>query len=304
MPTFEQLEILRRELGDILREDEPLADKTAYRTGGEALCYIEPGDLKQLCRAQSLLYELGLEFVVLGGGSNILVVEEGVRERVVLSLRKGFAGLDTVGGDQWSGTVRVESGVKLSRLVRYCTERGFAGLERLAGIPGTVGGAVAMNAGAYGQTIGDCLAALQTVIAGNLGWRGSGTLKRGYRDGGLETQEVVVAAYFICERRNRIEFEETVAEITALRRRRLPAGVHAGSVFKNPEGDFAGRLLEKAGCKGMSCGGARVAEKHANVIVAERGVTPSDIMILVERMRNRVYEQFNISLETEIRVLS
>jgi UDP-N-acetylmuramate dehydrogenase len=294
---------LRRELGEMVRENVSLAELTAYRTGGAAACFLQPGSLEQLKQALLLLDRLEIDFVILGGGSNLLVAEEGVRERVVISLAEGFSGLELVARDDWSATVRVESGVRLSRLVRYCAEQGYAGCERLAGIPGTVGGAVAMNAGAYGQSLSDNLAALQLMIAGHLLWRSRGGLKPAYRDGGLAAQEVVVAAYFLFERRDPAALQESVAETLSLRRR-LPAGRHAGSVFKNPPGDYAGRLLEEAGCKELRCGKAHVSGEHANVIVAEPGACSSEIMELVEKMRRRVEARSGVRLETEIRIFS
>ena len=299
----EKIATLRRCLGEMVREEEPLAPYTAYRTGGPAACFLEPRDLEELKRGLLLLERLELDYVVMGGGSNLLVAEEGVRERVVVSLKKGFTGLMLVARDAWSATVRVESGVKLARLVSFCAEQGFAGCERLAGIPGTVGGALAMNAGAYGQTISDCLAALQVMVAGHLVWRPRGRLQPAYRDGGLGAREVVVAAYLLFERRSPLELQETVAEITTLRRR-LPSGRHAGSVFKNPPGDHAGRLLEAAGCKEMRQGKAYVSRAHANVIVAEPGARSAEVMTLIERMRRRVKEQSGVLLETEVRIFS
>ncbi len=302
--TPEKIDDLGRRLGDIVRREEPLAPRTAYRTGGDAACFLEPRSLEELQQALLQLDRLDLDLVVLGGGTNFLAADEGVRKSVVISLEEGFAGLETIAKDRWSATVRVESGVKLSRLVGYCAEQGFAGCERLAGIPGTVGGALAMNAGAYGQTVSDCLAALQVVVAGHLVWCSRRRLRPTYRDGGLDPRQVVVAAYFLFERRSSKELQETVAEIAALRRRRLPAGRHCGSVFKNPPGDYAGRLLEAAGCKQMNCGKARVSGAHANVIVAEPGACAGEIMELIERMRQRVKEHSGVALERELRIFS
>ena len=295
---------LRRNLAGFLTEEVPLASKTAYKIGGAAAFYLQPESLEELELALKTLAELELEFLILGAGCNVLVVDEGVRNRVVISLEKGFGDIEIIGSDIWSIMLRAESGVRLSQLVELSAVEGCGGFEKLAGIPGTVGGALAMNAGAYGSTIYDCLAALQVMEKGNLSWRGAACMKPTYRDGGLAAEQVVVAAYFLVERRAPSEIRSAIAEIKSLRRQRLPHGAHAGSVFKNPDGDFAGRLLDEAGCKGMRCGVAYVSKEHANVIVADKGSRADEVLALRESMQARVRDRSGINLESEIRIFS
>jgi len=295
---------LRRQLAGFLSEAVPLAPKTTFKVGGSAAFYLEPKSLSDLELTLKTLAELDLEFLLIGGGSNVLVTSEGVQDRVVISLEHGFKGVEIVGTDSWSVLFRVESGVLLSRLVRMSADEGCSGFEKLAAIPGSVGGALAMNAGAFGSTIYDSLAALQIMEKGILNWQIRSVLNPTYRDGGLTPGQVVVAAYFLLERKNRAEIAAEIAEIKQLRRQRLPSGDHAGSVFKNPAGDFAGRLLDESGCKGLRCGGAYVSEKHANVIVAERVAQADDILTLMKNMRTLVRDRCGVSLESEIRIFS
>ncbi|MEA1921752.1 MAG: UDP-N-acetylmuramate dehydrogenase [Pseudomonadota bacterium] len=304
MISNEQQKELRRRLAGFLLEEEPLASKTAYKVGGSAAFYLQPKSLPDLELALRTLAELELNFLVLGAGCNVLVAAEGVLDRVVISLDQGFGGFEIMGSDSWSVMLRVESGVRLSRLVRLSADEGYSGFEKLASIPGTVGGALAMNAGAYGSTIYDSLAALQIMEKGSLSWWSAARLHPTYRDGGLSAEQVVVAAYFLLERRNSLEITTTINEIKELRQQRLPRGDHAGSVFKNPAGDFAGRLLDEAGCKGMRCGGASVSKEHANVIVADKGTQAGDILTLMENMRTLVRDRHGINLESEIRIFS
>jgi UDP-N-acetylmuramate dehydrogenase len=295
---------LRRRFGAFLKENEPLAPRTAWRTGGSAAILLEPPESAALAEVQKSLGELGLDYVVIGGGRNLLVVDEGVRERVIISLLPGFQEMALLGGNQEAGLVRAESGVSLPRLIRFCVEQGLSGYERLVGIPGSVGGAVAMNAGAYGQSFSEHLVALEVMRDGEREWRPASLLRAGYRDGGLAPQEVVVAAWMLCPRREPTELAEEAARVREKRAAKMPLGNHAGSVFKNPPGDFAGRLLEAAGCKEMVCGRARVAREHANVIVVGPGVRAAEVMGLIQEMRKRVEERFGVCLETEIRVVS
>ncbi len=304
MISQEQKKELRRRVPGFLTEEEPLALKTAYKIGGAAALYLQPESVEDLKLALQTLAELELSFMVLGGGRNILITDVGVQSQVVISLEKGFGNLEIIGADSWSVMLRVESGVRFSQLIKLSSSEGYGGFEKLAGIPGTVGGALVMNAGAYGSTIYDCLAALQIMEKGRLIWRQGSQIKPEYRDGGLLSGQVVVAAYFLLEKKDPGEIKGLIAEIKGLREKRLPGGAHAGSVFKNPAGDYAGRLLEESGCKGLRSGGAYVSEEHANVIVAENDAQAADIIALMDKMRLRVRDRYAIELESEIKIFS
>jgi len=298
----EQKSALKHSLAGFLVEDEPLAPKTAFKTGGSAAIFIQPANLAELELAVKTLSRLDLGFLVLGGGSNLLVADAGISDRVVISLVRGFNDCEIVGSDSDSVMIRAGSGVELAALIQLSMIGGYRGWENLAGIPGSLGGALAMNAGAYGATIYDYVSALRVLRGTELIWLSRAELKPVYRNGGLVGQDIVVAAYFQLPRTASSEIAARVAEIKQRRRQRLPPGRHAGSVFKNPAGDFAARLLDKAGCKGLRCGGAHVSEKHANVIVAEKDATTSEIIDLMAKMRDRVEQHFGIVLESEIRM--
>ncbi|MCK5681292.1 UDP-N-acetylmuramate dehydrogenase [bacterium] len=304
MIRTEQKHELRQRLSEFMTEEEPLAPKTAFKTGGAAAIYLQPADLTELLLAVKTLAELKLGFLILGGGRNLLIADDGIRNKVVISLSRGFMDYEIVGSDKHSVMIRAEAGVSLAALVNLSGVGGYGGLENLAGMPGSLGGAIAMNAGAFGSTIFDHLAALWVLHDGGLCWRSPASLNPGYRDGGLGGQDIVVAAYLILPRKPVQEIVAKVNEIRSQRWRRLPQGAHAGSVFKNPDGNFAGRLLESAGCKGLRCGGAKVAVEHANVIVAEDTATSQDIIDLMESMQASVRQHCGTILQPEIRVFS
>ncbi|HDS15186.1 MAG TPA: UDP-N-acetylmuramate dehydrogenase [Proteobacteria bacterium] len=297
----EKAKLLRCSLSGLLAENEALAARTAYRIGGPAAFFLHPRNPVELELALRVLAELEIEYLVLGGGYNVLVADAGIRDRVVISLGEGFAELEMVGGDAAAVLLRVGAGVSLARLVSLAESEGLAGFAGLAGIPGTVGGAVAMNAGAWGATIYDCLAALQLLTREGPVWRASGALRPGYRDGGLALGEIVVAAYFLAPKGISAEICAAADECRRRRRERLPAGNHAGSVFKNPPGDYAGRLLDAAGCRGLVSGGAQISWQHANVIVAGPEARAADVRDLMALARRRVRKNSGIELEAEIK---
>ena len=304
MLTELQKKELRRKLAGFLIEGQPLASKTAFKVGGAAAFYLEPESHEDLALTLQTLADLDLQFIVLGGGRNSLVVDAGIEDRAVINLAKNFKEVNLIGSDNWSVMLRAECGVPLSQLIKISAVDGYSGLEKLAGIPGTVGGAVAMNAGAYGVTIFDYLAALLIMEEGELTWHSAAQLKPAYRDGGLEPVQIVVAAYFLLEKKEPEEIQKSIDKVNISRKQRLPQGAHAGSVFKNPTDDYAGRLLDKSGCKGMRCGGASVSELNANVVVADPGSRASDVITLIDDMHLKVSQHYGINLETEIKIFS
>ncbi len=283
-------------------ENEPLTPKTAFKTGGAAAIFLQPGNLPELELALKTLARLELEFMVLGGGSNLLIADSGIQDRVVISLDRGFRDYKIVGSDNDSVMIQAGSAVRLATLIRLSMIGGYCGLESLAGIPGTLGGALVMNAGAYGATIYDFVSAVSVWRGTELVWLPRSELNPVYRNGGLADKDIVVTAWLHLLRTDSGKVVEKVSDINHKRRRRLPPGRHAGSVFKNPAGDYAARLLDKAGCKGLSCGGAQVSAQHANVIVAGKDTNSKDIKDLIVKMRNRVKQHFGVVLELEVRI--
>ncbi len=301
--------------GELLREVEgrirgpalaetPLARHTTYGIGGPAEVLACPRDVGEAERLLAWAGEAGVPTHLLGRGSNLLVADSGVRG-LVLKTRSGLGDLRRPDGCDVP-TVEVEAGLALSSLLGYCLSRGLRGLEYLAGIPGTVGGAVAMNAGVYDCTIG---ALVHGVRAFDFQSRRAVDLTRAecgfaYRrsifleDGG----PAVLAARLTLSAGD----PETIAEIMRARVRfrqnnhpwRMPS---AGSVFRNPDGISAGRLIEAAGMKGRRVGGAQVSALHGNFIVNVGGATSRDILALIEEVRHAVSARFGVDLELELR---
>jgi UDP-N-acetylmuramate dehydrogenase len=300
-------EVLETRLGPgAVRHSEPLARYTALRVGGPADLLAVAGDIEALRQAVVLAWEQGVPCRILGGGSNVLVGSAGVRGLVVLNR----ASKVVFGGEE----VWAESGGSLSTLAQQCVSRGLAGLEWAAGIPGTVGGAVVGNAGAWGGDVASVLAearilqcdgrvALWTVERLGYGYRCS-ALKR-TDTGGTEPERraVVLEARFRLKSDDKEILKQHLAEITVRRKASQPRGATCGSVFKNPPGDYAGRLIEAAGLKGTSHGEAVISTVHANFIVNRGSATAADVKALINLARQRVEAQTGVRLELEIELL-
>lgn len=278
--------------------DAPMAARTTLKVGGTADILVEAGSFECVRDAMRLARAESLPFRAIGAGSNIVVSDLGLRGVTVL-LRDGL--FDRVRFED--GQLVAGAGVRLGQLVQAAAVRGLAGLEFLWGIPGTVGGALRTNAGAFGGEIGDrvawvrCLDATGRIMT--LGRREAGF---GYRRAAGLATKIVLEAGFKLDK----GAEETIKKRCKenAQRRRWMAGVRsAGSIFKNPPGDHAGRLVEAAGLKGTRVGGARVFEKHANVIVTEQGAGASDVIALMELARAEVLDRFGIELEPEVVIL-
>ncbi len=280
-----------------VRHHEPMARHTSWRVGGPADIYCEPHDLPQL---QEFLAGLPADIPLLwiGLGSNLLVRDGGFRGAVVC-LGKGFAGIQMLA----DGRLRAGAGLPCARLAQHCGRTGLAGGEFLAGIPGTVGGALAMNAGAHGGETWQRVTAVQTIDrAGTLHRRLPDEYRIAYRSVSGPPGEGFVAAEFAFEA---APAEQVQAAIHALLRRRAATQplrqANAGSVFRNPPGDFAARLIEAAGLKGLSCGRAQVSAMHANFIVNLGGARATDIETLIDTVQARVEAASGVRLEPEVR---
>ena len=300
MKTGEIRQILRRaDIEGSFREGEELKKYTSLAIGGPVDIFIEPGDGHDLAIFLKLLSARVFPFRILGGGSNLLVADEGVRGIVIRIA--GTAG-DCV---RHGRRITAAAGLPLTRLVQAAAENGLSGLEYAVGIPGTVGGAVAMNAGSRGGEIAGAVRRVRVFYPGSgvrdlsptecaFGYRSS----RFRHDGG-----VVLEAEFEL----RPDREETIRERMdghlAWRKAALPFDFpSAGSVFKNPPGNHAGRLIEEAGLKGKRAGDAQISEKHANVIVNRGTATFSDVRRLIALARKKVKEKFGVDLELEIKI--
>jgi len=290
-------EHLRNILRGDLAADEPMSRHTSWGVGGPAELWIAPADREDLARALVLLQQSGTPWQVVGSGCNLLVLDGGIPGAVIcLQQLQGL----TFGAE---GRVNVEAGLPLGLLVRTCCDRGLAGLEELAGIPGSVGGALCMNAGAGNQEIG---AAVERVTL--LGGEGEQTWSHeqcgfAYRNSKLAGR-LVVSAELKLDEGDASTLQQLYRErIDHRRSAHAVGGANAGSVFKNPPGHKAWELIDRAGMRGARCGGAQVAEKHANFIVTRPASRAADVLTLIEQVRSAVLEQSGVELETEVRII-
>jgi len=279
--------------------DEPLTRYTSFGIGGPADIMVFPRDLEDLKAALALAREHKVPFFFIGGGTNLLVMDKGIRGMVV-NLSRSLNGI-AVNGE----TVRAGGGARVSRLPNYCCKKGLAGLEFLAGMPGTVGGAVKGNAGAWGNSIGDVLSWVR-VLGAEGGERVyiREALDFSYRSSSLPAGDVVVEAAFSLKADDPAIIRARIRRFLNTREEKQPMIVRsAGSIFKNPPGDYAGRLIEAVGLKGLRQGNAQISPKHANFIVNLGGATATDVLSLIDLARERVREEAGIELEMEIQVV-
>jgi len=278
--------------------DEPMSKHTSWRLGGPADRYYVPLDLQDL---QAFLAGLDADIDLLwvGLGSNLLVRDGGIRGQVVAPLNA----LNEI-HLQADGSVYAECGISCAKLAKFCQKNGLAGGDFFAGIPGTVGGALAMNAGAFG---GETWASVEQAIMidrrGNLLERGVEDFDIGYRHVTVPPQEWFVAAVFHFEQRADGE-ASNIRQLLQQRNATQPIGQPScGSVFKNPPGKHAAQLIEAAGLKGFCLGGACVSDKHANFIISSEAATARDVEALIEHVREIVARQFDVELESEVRIV-
>jgi UDP-N-acetylmuramate dehydrogenase len=281
-----------------LRENEPMARHTSWRVGGPADRYYAPSSIEDLGAFIASLPEAEPIFWV-GLGSNLLVRDAGVRGTVICT-HGVLSGLERRG----DGAVRAEAGVPCAKLARQCIRWGLGSAEFFAGIPGTVGGALAMNAGAFGGETWPHVVCVETMDrSGALHRRGKEDFEIGYRSVRGPGTEWFLAATFRFEE-DRAASPADIKALLARRKASQPIGLPScGSVFRNPPGDYAARLIETAGLKGRRIGGAVVSEKHANFIINAGGASALDIERLIELVRDTVEQVHGVRLQTEVRII-
>ena len=311
MTVSADLRALAAALGERAVLERPLGPLTTYAVGGPAALYVEvegPADLEAV-RAALRERSAGewAPIFVIGRGSNVLVSDAGFAG-IVLHLGSGFARLelpDATGGDGAPRVVRAGAALALPVLARRVADAGWSGLSWAVGVPGSVGGAVRMNAGGHGSDMASCLVRYRWVdlVGDGGGTDAAARLAYSYRTSSVTPTQVVVEAD-IRVLPGSVEVErEAVSAIVRWRREHQPGGANAGSVFTNPEGDSAGRLIEAAGLKGFRLGTAHVSEKHANFIQADKGGRADDVHALMEHVRGVVAERCGVTLRTEVRLL-
>ena len=291
-------------LGDRAHRDAPLGARTTYRVGGTAALLLEAGDDADLELAARAVGESRIPVLVVGRGSNLLVANSGFAGLAV-ALGDAFAAVDV---DADGVTVRAGGGASLPVLARRTAAAGLTGLEWAVGVPGSVGGAVRMNAGGHGSDIAATLRRVRVLdlTAGEHGAvqdLDAGALALGYRSSTVAPHQVVIGAEFVLQPGDRVRSEAEIAEIVRWRREHQPGGQNAGSVFTNPPGDSAGRLIDAAGLKGFRVGTAHVSEKHANFFQADDGGSADDVVALIAEVQRRVEAEFGVRLRPEVRMV-
>ncbi len=284
--------------------DAPLGPFTTIGVGGKADILLTAASSAALAEALRVVADAGVPWSALGGGSNLLVADSGFAG-VVVKLDDAFHYVETpVGVGGRSVRVVAGGGLPLSRLAVYVAQAGLSGLEFACGIPGSVGGAVVMNAGAHSGSVSGVMEAVHVVGPADSGWIPAESLDWGYRRSGLFGDMVVTAASFLLVRGVTAEVLEHHRTLLGVRRRTQPRATRTfGSTFRNPPGDYAGRLLESCGLKGVRRGGAQVSGVHANFISNVGDATAGDVLGLMSMMRGTVWARHEVVLEPEVRVL-
>lgn len=286
------------DFADITRPDEPLAPYTWLRVGGPAQFFVEPRSVEELAAVIRVCREQDLRVRVLGDGSNLLVRDEGASGAVIRLPRELFSAVAVEGT-----TVRAQAGALLSHVISQSVRAGLAGLEVLTGIPGTVGGALHGNAGGKGGDIGQFVREA-TVLTGG----GETLVRRGdelafaYRQSSLDDLVILEAAFELTPD-DPDEIARRMRKIWITKKASQPLSHQsAGCIFKNPRGQSAGQLIDRAGLKGTRVGGAEISDRHANFVVTHEGAKAEDVIRLIDLARSRVLEKFGVELELEVQI--
>ena len=301
------------ELKKVLPEDrillqEPMRLHCSFRTGGPADLFLRVSSREELEGVLRILRQAQVPTYLLGRGTNVLVADEGIRGAVVTMTDR----MDRI--EVSGNTVTAEAGAPLSRIAAAAKDHGLTGLEFAAGIPGSLGGAILMNAGAYGGEMKQVVrevTMLKSTAASDQGSSGAEDtvvtipgeeMEFGYRTSRVKTEGgIVLSATFALEKGDPAQIAAKMEDLAARRRDKQPLEYpSAGSTFKRPEGDFAGRLIEEAGLRGFSIGGAQVSEKHCGFVINRGGATSADVMAVIDAVRARVFETSGRMLEREV----
>ena len=283
------------------RRDVPMADYTSFRIGGPADLMIEPETEDQVAAVVRHAGETGTPLVVLGNGSNLLVADRGIRG-AVLHFGRGFSEILRTG----EVSLQCEAGAQLASVCKRALDLSLGGMEFAWGIPGSVGGAALMNAGAYGGEMKDVLVRCRHLLPdGTVGERAGGDLELAYRHSAYsDSGEIILTVEVRLVPRETEQIRARMEELMGRRREKQPLEwPSAGSTFKRPEGAYAAALIEQCGLKGERVGGAMVSDKHSGFIINTGGATASDVLALIDRVKERVYTQTGFELECEVRMV-
>ena len=293
-------ECKKQGIDHIIKYDEPLKNHTSLRVGGPADVFCSPGNIEDLKKVVSISKEYNMPFWVIGNGTNLLILDKGIRG-FVINLNKDFKKIEF--SDK---IVKVGAGVSLVYLSKIALNRELSGLEFACAIPGALGGAIINNTGFKGNCMADVVQNVTFLTGENKIERTSKpNLNFNYRGCNLKGKPVIILeATLLLKKGNKEEIEFKIKQNIEIREIRQPLDkFNAGSIFKNPPGYYAGQLIEKVGAKGLSRGKAEVSTKHANFIINNGGASARDILYLIEEIEKRVKKNFGIKLEREIEIL-
>ena len=299
--TFEaRLETAARILDDLAERDAPLGALTTYRVGGQAALFVRADSLDDLERVAEAVAESRLPTLMVGKGSNLLVADSGF-PGIAVSLGEHFEQFDL----DDPANVRAGGAVALPVLARQTAAAGITGFEWAVGVPGSIGGAVRMNAGGHGSDMAAVVTSAELIDL-QTGVRHTRSIDRlafGYRRSSVQDTDIVISATLALTKGDAAQAKKEISGIVRWRREHQPGGQNAGSVFTNPEADSAGRLVEAAGCKGLRLGTAHVSEKHANFIQADDGGSADDVASLIREIQRRVSDDSGVHLEPELQMI-
>lgn len=284
-----------------VKENELLANHTTIKIGGPADCFVEPSSVENLQKTMELIRQYGVKWRAIGRGSNLLVSDQGM-EGIVIKLGAGLDHYELNGNE-----LTVDSGYSLVALSTSISKKGLSGLEFASGIPGSVGGAVYMNAGAHGSDISRILTkALILFEDGALEWLSNEEMDFSYRTSCLQKKRpgIAVRAVFQLTEGDKEKIQAEMKKNKDYRKETQPWNLPcAGSIFRNPLPNYAGKLIEEAGLKGYSIGGAKISEMHGNFIVNNGGATAQDVLSLIQFVKDKIYESKQIRMETEVEII-
>ena len=289
-------------------KNEPLKQHTSFRVGGPAKVYVVPEDIEELQKLIRFLYEEKLPYDIIGNGTNLLVSDAGV-DHVVVEIGRALEGIElrpeANASDEKTYYIRVLAGTLLSKAAQFAATQELSGMEALRGIPGTLGGAVTMNAGAYGTEMKDVLYSVDVLTPeGKLRTLTPAELELGYRHSVIpERGYIVVAATLALRKGDPAEIQARMADFQNRRKEKQPLDkASAGSTFKRPEGYFAGKLIEDTGLRGFRHGGAQVSEKHCGFVINDGTARAADIYWLIGEVRKRVLLEQHVELTPEVKI--
>ncbi len=292
------IDVLRVKFRSAVQENVSLAPYTSARIGGPADIFVTIKSATELADAMKIVWDYGMSYYILGSGSNLLVSDKGVRGVVILDKAKDVRFEE---GDQ--PTVWSEAGVILSNLANRCAPKGLSGLEWAATVPGTVGGAVYGNAGAFGSDMSESLIWAEVLTHDGREKLSAEQMQYGYRTSVLkrgEKKAIVLSAMMRLKTASSEKVSAKITEFSERRKSTQPPGASMGSMFKNPACDHAGRLIEAAGLKGTRIGNVEISTKHANFFINHGETRASDVRELIDLTRNTVKQKFGVELELEV----